>query len=89
MTEPYERALTPDELAALADEEIDTSDIPVLGDWFWDNAEIVEPDTTEPVTLRVKKSVLRAFKAGGKGYQTRMNRVLETYARSQLKKFME
>lgn len=42
---------------------------------------LVEPDLTQLVTLRVKKSVLEAFKAEGKGYQTRMNAVLESYAR--------
>lgn len=42
------------------------------------------PRGTEQVTLRVKKTVLDAFKATGKGYQTRMNQVLETYARSML-----
>ncbi len=43
---------------------------------------MVEPDRTTPVTLRVKKSVLEVYKAQGKGYQTRMNAVLESYARS-------
>ena len=43
---------------------------------------LVEPDTTQQITLCVKKSVLDAFKATGKGYQTRMNIVLETYART-------
>jgi uncharacterized protein (DUF4415 family) len=47
---------------------------------------LVAPDTTQQVTLRVKKSVLDAYKATGKGYQTRMNAVLETYARSELRK---
>ena len=31
--------------------------------------------------MRVKRSVLAYFKAPGKGYQTRMNRVLESYVR--------
>ncbi len=46
---------------------------------------VVEPDLTRPVTLRVKQSVLDAYKATGKGYQTRMNAVLESYARAVLK----
>ena len=81
MRKRYERALTPAELVVLPDEDIDFSDIPELDDEFWKNARLVEPDRTESVTLRVKKSVLDAFKAGGKGYQTRMNAVLESYAR--------
>ena len=70
------------ELAAMKDEDIDYSDIPELGEEFWKNAIIVYPDRTTPVTLRVKKSVLEIYKAQGKGYQTRMNAVLESYARS-------
>ncbi|MCH7544274.1 MAG: BrnA antitoxin family protein [Proteobacteria bacterium] len=46
-----------------------------------------EPDRTQHVTLRVKKSVLDHFKAGGKkGYQTRINAVLESYCASTGKK---
>jgi len=33
------------EIAAIPDEEIDTSDIPELGDGFWVNARVVEPKT--------------------------------------------
>ena len=49
-------------LASLADEDIDYSDIPELDDNFWNNAKLVTPDRTEPVTLRVKQSVLEYFK---------------------------
>lgn len=86
MKRPYEKPLQPDALAALKDDEIDFSDIPELDDTFWDNAKLVEPDKTQLVTLRIKRSVLDAYKAQGRGYQTRMNAVLETYARSQLKR---
>lgn len=74
-----------EELATIKDEDIDFSDIPELGDEFWKNAKVVMPDRTQPVTLRVKQSVLDAFKSEGKGYQTRMNAVLESYARTVLK----
>ena len=70
------------ELAAKKDQDIDYSDIPELDDEFWKNARVVDPDRTTPVTLRVKKSVLEIYKAQGKGYQTRMNAVLESYART-------
>ncbi|WP_394690700.1 BrnA antitoxin family protein [Hoeflea sp.] len=83
MSKRYKKELSPEELARIKDEDIDYSDIPPLDDGFWDKAELVEPDTTQQITLRVKKSVLDAFKATGKGYQTRMNAVLETYIRSQ------
>ena len=66
------------------DENVDYSDIPETDADFWANAELREPDRTQHVTLRVKQSVLDHFKAGGKkGYQTRINAVLESYVRAQ------
>jgi uncharacterized protein (DUF4415 family) len=84
MAKRYERALTAEELAALPEEDIDTSDIPELGAQFWKEARLVQPDPRQSVTLRVRRSVLDAFKAEGKGYQTRMNAVLESYVRTML-----
>jgi uncharacterized protein (DUF4415 family) len=46
---------------------------------FWDNAKIVEPDKTEQITLRLPKRVLAHFRAGGKGYQSRIGAVLASY----------
>lgn len=79
----YDRALGPAEIAATKGENIDFSDIAELGETFWQQAKLVEPDRTEQITLRVKRSVLAFFKASGKGYQTRINRVLESYVRAQ------
>lgn len=71
-------------IEAIKAKDIDYSDIPETDASFWANAEIREPDRTQHVTLRVKKSVLNHFKAGGKkGYQTRINAVLESYVRAQ------
>jgi uncharacterized protein (DUF4415 family) len=78
----YDKEPSVAELAAMPDDDIDYGDIPELGEKFWKNARVVDPDRTAPVTLRVKKSVLEAYKALGKGYQTRMNAVLESYART-------
>ena len=78
----YDRPLTLEQIAARKDEEIDFSDIPELDDAFWKRAKLIEPDHTEQITLRVKRSVLAYFKASGKGYQTRINRVLESYVRA-------
>ena len=75
----YDKPLTLDQIAAIQDEDIDFSDIPELDDGFWRDANLVEPDRTEQITLRVKGSVLAYFKASGKGYQTRINQVLESY----------
>jgi uncharacterized protein (DUF4415 family) len=82
MKKRYEKPMTATEIAATTDRNIDFSDVPELDDAFWRNARLVEPDRTQSVTLRVKKSVLEIYKAQGKGYQTRMNAVLESYART-------
>jgi len=74
--------MTPAEIMAMPDSQIDRTDIPELDDAFWAKAQLVQSDRTQSVTLRVKKSVLDSFKAQGKGYQTRMNAVLESYART-------
>lgn len=37
-----------------------------------------------PITLRLDESVVKFFRAMGKGYQARMNRVLATYAQMQI-----
>ena len=82
MSGRYDRPLTPEQIAAVKHEDIDFSDIPELDEEFWERAVIVEPDVTDQITMRVKRSVLAYFKAPGKkGYQTRMNRVLESYVR--------
>jgi len=69
-------------LSNMRDEDIDLADIPELDKNFWKHAKVVRPDATQQVTLRIKKSVLEYFKAGGKGYQTRMNQVLESFVKS-------
>jgi uncharacterized protein (DUF4415 family) len=86
MSKRYDKPLTATEIAAIPDREIDLSDIPETDEAFWKNARLVEPVRTQSVTLRVKQSVLDAYKAQGKGYQTRMNAVLETYARTIIQK---
>ena len=78
----YDKPLTPAQIADTGDESIDFSDIPELDDAFWQRAELVEPDLTEEITLRVKRSVLAHFKSPGQGYETRINRVLESYVRA-------
>lgn len=82
MSKSYDKPMTVDELAKVKDEDIDFGDIAELDEAFWNEAQRVEPDRTQHVTLRVKKSVLDYFKAGGRGYQTRINAVLESYVRS-------
>ncbi len=76
---------TPAEIAAVDDDDINFGDNPELDAAFWREAERVKPDRTEQITLRVKRSVLDYFRAPGRGYQTRINHVLESYVRAQRK----
>lgn len=65
-------------LAELPEDQIDTSDIPPLGDAFWKTAatgRFYKPTKTA-MTLRVDSDVLAWLKSQGKGYQTRMNAIL-------------
>lgn len=84
MTMSHERTK---EIETIRDEDIDYSDIPETDSAFWADAELVEPDKTRHVSLRIKQSVLDYFQAEGKkGYQSRINAVLESYVRAQRKR---
>lgn len=84
MKRPYERPLTLEELASIPDEDIDTSDIPELGEEFWKNARWVGPDERKrQMTIRFDADIVEWFKAQGKGYQSRMNAVLRAYVDAQ------
>lgn len=80
MKKRYDKELTPAELAALPDEEIDYSDIAELGEDFWKKARVHMPDRAKtPVHVRLDADVVEWFKAQGKGYQTRINAVLRSF----------
>ena len=86
MTKRYDKPLTPEELAARPDEDIDTSDIPELDESFWATAKVNPPRTKPNVSLRVDQEVLDFFKAQNpKGYTGRMNAVLRSYVDAQIK----
>lgn len=85
MKKPYDKPMTAEEIARVPDSEIDFSDIPERDDKFWKKARLVNvAERTETVTLRVKRSVLEAYKAQGAaqsgGYLASMNAVLESHA---------
>jgi len=81
MTKRYNKALTPEELAAMPDSEIDDSDIPELDEAFWARAKITPPRAKPVVSLRVPADVVAFFKAEApEGYTARMAAVLEAYA---------
>ncbi len=77
------KAMSDAEIERLASEDEDAGAIP---DGFWDKAQVVEPEGTEQITLRLPRRVLGHFKATGKGYQTRISRVLASYVDAATKK---
>ena len=88
---PELSAAQKDELDALAkrpDSEIDFSDIPELDENFWQNA-IQNPyykPLKKSTTVRIDADVMQWLKAQGKGYQTRMNKILRDAMLQELKK---
>ncbi|RNC68371.1 MAG: hypothetical protein ED859_10620 [Desulfuromonadales bacterium] len=73
-------------LAALPDDEIDTSDIPEIVDW--DKAVVGRfyRPIKQAVTIRLDADVLDWLKKGGKGYQTKVNKILRAVMEQQRKK---
>lgn len=65
-------------LESMADNEIDFSDIPPLDEEFWKNAirnPLYKPKKTT-ATVRIDADIMAWLKSKGKGYQTRMNKIL-------------
>ena len=80
MSKRYKKALTAEELAAMPDDEIDTSDIPELTDDFWTNARVRFPsEGKERLTIRIDEEVVEWFRSQGRGYQSKMNAVLRSF----------
>ncbi len=57
-----------------------------LPETFWDNAELVMPQTKKAISLRVDQDVLEFFKQQGSGHLTRMHAVLKAYVDAQKKR---
>jgi uncharacterized protein (DUF4415 family)/uncharacterized DUF497 family protein len=69
-------------LAALRDDEIDTSDAPELVDWSNARRGLFYRPVKQQLTLRLDADVVAWFKAhttSTEGYQTRINRALREY----------
>jgi uncharacterized protein (DUF4415 family) len=73
-------------LAAMPDEEIDTSDIPEISDWSKAVVGRFYRPVKETVTIRLDADVLVWLKQEGKGYQTRVNKILRAVMERQRKK---
>jgi uncharacterized protein (DUF4415 family) len=76
---------------ALSDEEI-TRAMASDPDWTddmdidWSKAVIVTPAKKAAISIRLDEDVLDYFKAGGAGYQSRMNSVLRHFVTEQRRK---
>jgi len=73
-------------LADLADDRIDTSDIPEVRDWSGARRGLFYRPVKKQLTLRVDADVIAWFKSRapkGRGYQTQMNVALRDYVRRQ------
>ena len=71
-------------LAALPDQEIDTSDIPEILEWSGARRGLLYRPVKRQITLRLDADVVAWFRANapnGRGYQTEMNRVLREHAK--------
>ena len=78
------RQLTPAEARRLDATPIDYSDIPPLGDEFFTKATAAWPPAKHQLTIRLDVDVLNWLKANGRGYQTRINRILRAAMESKL-----
>lgn len=65
-------------LDRIKDSEIDYSDIPPLDKSFFTRATEAWPPAKRQLTIRLDADVLTWLKANGRGYQTRINRILRS-----------
>lgn len=72
---------------ALTEEELEASiDFEEEGYPIWETARMIsDPACKKQITLRLDPDVIDFFKAGGPGYQTRMNAVLRSYMLANVK----
>ncbi len=55
------------------------------GTFDWSRVQVTLPRPKQAISVRLDADVLDFFKAGGKGYQTRINAVLRSYMTEHLK----
>jgi len=67
----------------MKDADIDYSDIPQLDRKFLKKATMAWPPAKKQLTIRLDADVLDWLKGHGKGYQTRINRILRVVMESQ------
>jgi uncharacterized protein (DUF4415 family) len=67
----------------MKDSDIDYSDIPPLDNSFYRKVTEAWPPAKQQLTIRLDVDVLRWLKSHGRGYQTRINRILRAAMESQ------
>jgi uncharacterized protein (DUF4415 family) len=67
----------------MRDSQIDYSDIPALDKSFFRKATVSWPPEKKQLTIRLDSDVLDWLKSQGRGYQTRINRLLRLAMESQ------
>jgi uncharacterized protein (DUF4415 family) len=63
--------------------ELDEEERDLVIDWA--SARLVVPEAKAAISIRLDPDVLEYFRAGGKGYQTRINAVLRAWMEAQKK----
>ena len=63
--------------------EADPDAAPELGEEWFAKAVVVAPRSKRLLSLRIDEDIVDWFKAGGGGYQTRINAVLRRYMDAQ------
>ena len=69
-------------LEALPDDQIDTTDVPEILDWFDARRGVFYRPVKQQITLRIDADIIAWFKAralGGRGYQTDINGALREH----------
>lgn len=69
-------------LDAMTDGQIDTSDIPALGEDFFTNAKLRLPANLKEVKILIDPSVLAWFQSQGEDWPQRLNAALRLYAQA-------
>jgi uncharacterized protein (DUF4415 family) len=69
-------------LEAMADSDIDTSDIPEATDWSGAERGRFYRPVKQLLSVRLDSDLVAWFKASGAGYQTRINAALREYVKS-------
>lgn len=67
----------------IKDADLDYSDIPPLDNEFFTKATEAWPPAKQQLTIRLDADVLKWLKAQGRGYQTRINRILRAAMEAQ------